>query len=160
MGLSIRIFDTHNGNIISYQNLTDSTNSNIKYTYSWSEILGLSTTYEIQDSLVHTGLFGLSGKFSYVTHFHDTNGNYQRTDTFKISGIQKGSNFIKIGNDSLIIMEEVYNKPTCLHLFDGNFNLVKTIETQPLDYPREIKLIRANRQGLLLECLEKREFFS
>ena len=157
MGLSIRIFDTHNGNIISYQNLTDSTNSNIKYTYSWSEILGLSTTYEIQDSLVHTGLFGLSGKFSYVTHFHDTNGNYQRTDTFKISGIQKGSNFIKIGNDSLIIMEEVYNKPTRLHLFDGNFQLLKTIETETLDYPKDIKLIRANKQGLLLECLEKKE---
>ncbi len=157
MALTSRRFDINTGNIISYENLTDTTSNTVKYTYAWAEILGLSNTYEMHNIIMHTGLFGLSGKYSYVTNLHDNKGNYVRTDTFKISGVQRGSNCVKISDDSIVIIEEVYNKPTLLHLFNKDFDLIKTIETEKLDFPREIKLIRAYKDGLLLECLEKKE---
>ncbi len=157
MSLTLRKFDLHTGEVLTYLNGSNGLMNDIVFSYKTGESLGVSNFYQSDNLIVYTSQFSQNGNVRYITHFNSESGKHIASDTFFISGIQRGNNFSQISKDSSIIIEEVYNKPTLLHLFDGNFQLIKTIETEPLDYPREIKLIRANSQGVLLECLEKRE---
>jgi hypothetical protein len=157
MALSRRVYSSEDGKIISYAEISDTSSAEIKYTYSWGESIGTSNIFEYNGEFLYTGLFSKAGKVSYVLHYLKNGAGNIISDTFSISGIQRGNNIAKINDDTIIIIEEVFNKPTLLHFFNKDLNLIKTIETEKLDFPRESKLIRANNDGLLLECLEKKE---
>ncbi|MBK8111294.1 MAG: hypothetical protein IPK46_13630 [Saprospiraceae bacterium] len=153
MSLSKRTFELESGKILTYLDSSDTVSTNIKYSYKTGESIGSSKLYSFDKNILFVAHNNRLGKSFYVSHFMEEDCDFIRSDTFWISGIQRGNNVAKISDDSLIIIEEVFNKPTLLHLFNNQFKLIKTVEIEKIDFPKEIKLIGANSTGILIECL-------
>lgn len=157
MSLSKRTFELESGEILTYLDSSDTVSTNIKYSYKTGESLGSSNLYSFGKNMLYVAQNIQIGKPFYVSHFMEEDCDFIRSDTFWISGIQRGNNVAKISDDSLIIIEEVFNKPALLHLFNNQFELIKTVELENIDFPKEIKLIEANSTGILIECLIKKD---